>query len=310
MASIQMEAIRTMTAEMTQSAGAGFFGQIDPAHMREIVEINQANMPIPDGVTFTDCMLDGMYAELSTPNDGREDAVILYCHGGGLICGTAKTARGYASVLAKESRIPVYSFSYGLAPEHTFPEPVDDCFKAYKRVMEMHPDVPLYLIGESAGAYLSLATALKVRDEGLRRPAGIILNSVVIDFSGTLDRSWSGWAEDTVTDDSIKGQLADFYCPDKSLRTHPYCSPLFADFKDLPPMLVVWDKGEALAPDSEEVIRKATEARVPVEADRFEETFHACAPVLRNAPETSKMLDDTIAFIYKHLHDQKLDWEE
>lgn len=312
MSSIQMEAIRITTAQMTDDGlGKMFDKGIDPLHLREVVEVNQAAMPLQDGVTYVSCDMGGVESELSMPAYAREDAVIFYIHGGGLVCGNAYTSRGYAGMLAGESRIPVYACSYGLAPEHPFPEGMDDCVAVYKAILEKHPDVPVYLIGESGGALLSIATALKLRDEeDVQMPAGVIAYSPVMDFSGDLDRSWSGWDENTVTDDAIRGDLARFYCPDAAMRKDPLCSPHYADFIGFPPLYVVWDKGETLAPDAEDLIARATEARVPVEYARYEGTFHAFAPVGRNAPEGSKLLDDTIAFILRHLHDQKLDWEE
>ena len=312
MSSIQMQAIRITTADMTgDGLGKMFDTGLDPMHLREVIEINQAAMPLQEGVTYEECMMGGVESELSMPTFAREDAVIFYIHGGGLVCGTAKTSRGYAGMLAGESRIPVYACTYGLAPENPFPDGLNDCVVVYKAILEKHPDVPVYLIGESGGALLSVAAALKLRDEGdVQMPAGVIAYSPVMDFSGALDRSWAGWDESTVTNESICKDLADLYCPDRKTRTNPLCSPYYADFTGFPPLYVVWDKGETLAADAEELIEKARTARVPVEFDRYEGCFHAFAPVGRNAPEGAKLLDDTVAFIYRHLHDQKLDWEE
>ena len=312
MSSIQMEAIRVSTAEMTSDGlGKMFDTGLDPLHLREVIEINQATMPLQEGVTYEPCTMGGVEAELSVPPYAREDAVIFYVHGGGLVCGTAQTSRGYAGMLAGESRIPVYACTYGLAPEHPYPEGLEDCVSVYKAILEKHPDVPVYLIGESGGALLSIAIALKLKEEGnIQMPAGVIAYSPVIDFSGKLDRSHCGWDDGTITGDSITGDLANLYCPDPDKRTEPFCSPLYADFTGFPPLYVAWDKGETLAADAEELIALAGAARVHVTHDRYEGTFHAFAPVGRNAPEGSKMLDDTLAFIFQHLHDQKLDWEE
>lgn len=309
MASIQMEATRLTTQEMTNSGLPAFGGDIDPQKLRDQVETAQAAMPLQDGVTYIEGTLGGLEAELSMPPFARDDALILYLHGGGLICGTAKTSRGYAGMLAGESRIPVYSFTYSLAPEHPYPAAVEECFSAYCDAMEKHPDVPIYLIGESGGALLSLVTALMIRDRGVRLPAGVIAYSPIIDFSGHIDHSHFGWDEITVTADGIRA-ISDTYCPDKDKRTEPYCSPVYASFKDFPPLYVTWDAGETLAADAEKLLELAERDRVPVEFVRYEGCFHAFAPVGRNAPESSKMLDDTIAFIYRHLHDQHLDYEE
>ena len=111
-------------------------------------------MAIETDVTFIPEKIKDMDAEISMPAGARQDAVIIYIHGGGLICGNAVSSRGYASMLAGESKLPVYAFSYRLAPENKFPEAVDDCFAAYKAIQEKHPDKPVFLIGESGGAYL------------------------------------------------------------------------------------------------------------------------------------------------------------
>lgn len=302
MASMQMQAIRKATAAMTNSGMPSFGEDINPEKLRTAVETAQAAMPLREGVTIEETMLGGIEAELSMPSGARKDALILYIHGGGLVCGNAKTSRGYAGILAAESRIPVYSFSYRLAPEDPYPAALEDCYRAYCEALEKYPDIPVYLIGESGGALLSIVTALKIRDEGVRMPAGVIAYSPVIDWSGTLDRSHYGWDDETVTGPGLVS-LGRLYCPGESRRKEPYASPLFADFKNFCPLYVAWDIGETLAIDAEKLIKIAQAARVPVEYARYEGCFHAFAPVGRNAPEGAKLLDDTIAFMYRHLHD-------
>lgn len=309
MSSIQMDAIRITTIEMTNSGLPAFGEDIDPQRLRDAVETAQAAMPLQDGVSYEQTTLGGCEAELSMPSYAREDALILYIHGGGLVCGNARTSRGYAGMLAGETRIPVYSFSYALAPERPYPAALDDCVAAYLDAMEKHPDVPIILIGESGGALLCLTTALRLRDEGVRSPAGVVANSPVIDFSGVLDHDHTGWDDGTIKKGGL-GMLAKLYCPDPAMRTDPLVSPLYADYKDFPPLFVSWDQGETLAADAEKLIEIATAARVPVEQDRFRGCFHAFAPVGRNAPEGAKLLDDTMAFMFRHLHDQGLDFEE
>ena len=305
MASYLMQTIREMTREMTNSGMPMFGEDINAAKLREVIEEAQGNMPLQPGVTYEPCTLAGLEAELSVPAYSREDAIILYLHGGGLVCGNARTSRGYAGMLAGESRIPVYSFSYHLAPEDPYPAAVDDCVNFYKAVMDKHPDIPIFLIGESGGGLLCVTTALKLRDEGVRAPAAAVIYSPVMDFSGTIDRRGRGYEEITVTEPGL-GALARLYCPDEAIRTRPLVSPYFADFTSCCPMYVSWDKGETLAADAEALIERLEDARVPVEYHRYEGCFHAFAPVGRNTPESSRLLDDSIAFMLRHLHDQHL----
>lgn len=309
MASFMMQAIRETTRDMTNS-GLPMFGEaFDPARLRGVVEEAQLVMPRQEGVTYEKTELDGIEAELSMPSYARDDALILYIHGGGFVCGNASTSQGYAGMLAGESRIPVYSISYRLAPEDSYPAGLDDCIRAYKAILEKHPDIPICLIGESAGATLSLVTALRLRDEGVREPAAVVLNSPVMDLSGTLDHTGYGYDEITVTPAGIV-DMAKAYSPIETTRTNPYVSPIFADYTGCCPLYVAWDKGETLAADSEKLVELALAARVPVEYKRYEGCFHAFAPTGRNTPESSELLDASIAFMLKHLHDQKLDYEE
>lgn len=157
----------------------------------------------------------------------------------------------------------------------------------------------LYIHG---GALLSIAAALRLRDEGVRMPAGVVVSSPVIDFSETLDRSHCGWDEITVTEAGLRS-LGKLYCPDEAQQKDPYVSPLFADFTGCCPLHVSWDKGETLAADAEALIALAQKARVPVEYARYEGCFHAFAPVGRSTPESARLLDDTIAFMLRHIHD-------
>lgn len=309
MASVQMESIRAYTQEMTSAALATFSGKIDEKLQRWVVEEAQATMPLQDGVAFIPLTLGGVDAELSKPAFARDDAIILYLHGGGLVCGNAQTSRGYASMLAGESRIPVYSFSYRLAPEDPYPAPLDDCVNAYKEAMELHPDVPIFLIGESGGGLLSITTALRLRDEGIRMPAAIVVYSPVTDFSGSLDYTGYGWDDITITPAGLAG-LADCYVPDISKRTEPYASPYFADFTGFCPTYVAWDRGETLARDAEVLVEKLLKANVPVTYHRFDGCFHAFAPLGRNAPEGAELLDESIAFMLQHMHRQRLNYDE
>ncbi len=86
--------------------------------------------------------------------------VIVNVHGGGFVYGTKETYQYYCSDLAKRGFI-VVSFSYRLAPKHRFPKQLEDINLVMKWVkehqerylMDLHH---LYLIGDSAGAHLSL----------------------------------------------------------------------------------------------------------------------------------------------------------
>ena len=83
MASFLMQTIREYTREMTNNGLPSFGAEIDPEQLRSQVEVAQAEMPLQPGVIYEACELGGIEAELSMPSYAREDAIIMYMHGGG-----------------------------------------------------------------------------------------------------------------------------------------------------------------------------------------------------------------------------------
>ena len=301
MASEQMEGLKRIMQEMMAKGFAPEFGSdIDPATLRNVIEQAQSGMPqIPD-ITFIPEKFGDMDAELSMPKNARDDAIIVYIHGGGLICGNAYTSRGYASILASETKIPTYAFSYRLAPENPYPAAVDDCFNAYKIILEKNPEKPIFLIGESGGAYLCIVTAMKARDNGVKMPTGIIPYSPLIDLSDTLDRTSDNNKDFTVKPEFLPS-LQKMYVSSPAQLKDRYVSPYYDDFHDMCPMFLAWDKTETLAKDSEVIMEKAHAIGVEVAGKGYDDCFHAFATAGRGTSESSEVLDNTIAFMEAHI---------
>ncbi|MDR1220383.1 MAG: alpha/beta hydrolase [Treponema sp.] len=273
-----------------------FDGGMDVPRLRAVMESAQKAMPTESGVTFIPETLAGIEAEICTPQNARADAVIFYIHGGGFVCGNAFTSRGYGSLLAGETKIPVHTLSYRLAPEHPYPAAVDDCFNAYKDLAQRHTGKPVFLIGESGGGLLCLTTALKAKDAGLPLPAGVIAYSPIVDFSGILDRS-ANEGKDFTVNASWLGAINTMYCPDEGTRKDPYVSPVYGNYVGFPPLFLAWDSTETLAADSEQIAQMAKEAGVEVQSKSYPDCFHAFATAGRGTPESAEVLAATVTFI-------------
>jgi acetyl esterase len=88
---------------------------------------------------------------------------IIYYHGGGFVLGDLDTHDGIARRLALFSGLQVFSIAYRLAPENPYPAPLDDCVAAAHWVHARIGGARFGLAGDSAGANLALATALRLR---------------------------------------------------------------------------------------------------------------------------------------------------
>jgi len=283
--SLKMKFVRFIVKRM--SKGMFNAGQMDVKLIRQKLEKAYAGHSVEKGVTVKYESFNGIEVAVFSPDFPTSDNIVYYVHGGGLVTGDRSTAGPYSSELALATGCRVVSCSYRLAPEYPFPAGFDDSFSVYKYLLENNPDSKISLIGESGGAYLSLVLALKARDEQIRLPSSVVINSIVADMSGKIERA-DIREETTVTVSGLK-QLADMYAPGQDLK-NPYISPIYADFKGLPPLKVVYDKGELLAIDSKLVAEKAKQASVPVEVTEYKGCFHAFTTTGKNTPESKAEL--------------------
>ena len=114
-------------------------------------------------------------AWIITPGVANHRA-ILYLHGGGYIEGSITSHQDLAQRISKASETRVLMLDYRLAPEHPFPAALEDSIAAYKWLINSKGYNPKSLIiaGDSAGGGLTLATLLKLRDQGFPLPAAAV----------------------------------------------------------------------------------------------------------------------------------------
>lgn len=300
MSSIAMQMTKKMMKEQYAQQGINSASAFDPMQMRTYSDSSMLMLPVEEGVRFEPVQLGIMPGEACVPEKYSADAVLFYIHGGGLVAGNAQTSRSYAAVLANASGHTVYTASYRLAPENTWPAAQEDCLSAYEALLEKYPETPIVLIGESGGAFLSIVTTLLAREKGLRLPAVVAAYSAPLAWDGTVDRSRNKDTDVSLTEEALQ-QMAELYCPDTWLRKSWQVSPLHADYTGFPPLLLRWDESEILAADCELLKAKAEAAGVEVQAKGYDDAFHAFPTLGHMLPESEEVLQDTIAFIRAHI---------
>lgn len=182
----------------------------------------------------------------------------LHFHGGGFVMGAPDQQDTMLDLFARERGLAVVSASYRLAPEHPFPAAPDDCLAAALWVIEQHRagrfgDGPLFIGGESAGAYLVATTLLRLREQGLVSAfRGAVLNFGVFDLSLTPSaRQWGG--RYAIISTPIMRKYVEAFAPDTpdaAALQAPALSPLYADLKGLPPALFTVGTQDPLLDDS------------------------------------------------------------
>jgi acetyl esterase/lipase len=264
--------------------GAGFLGKL-PADF-ELLPIS----------------IEGLSAEWMLPSQATKDKVILYFHGGGLVIGSVKAHRGIVAKFVKGSGIRALVFDYGLAPEHPFPEGLNDSIKAYHYLLaEGVKPANIVFMGDSGGGNLCLATLLALKDKNIPLPAAAVVLSPWTDLKNSGESFETNALVDTLTWRDAQIVFSKYYAGDNDPGL-PLISPLYGDLKGLPPLLIYVGGDELMRDDSTRFAQKAKDAGVEVTLRVGEGMFHcypACAPLF---PEATQAMDEICTFIKTHVN--------
>lgn len=226
---------------------------------------------------------------------GDAGRALLYCHGGGFQIGSVRSHDGLMARLAEASGMRVLGFDYRLAPEHRFPAAPDDAFAVYRALAEAG-EVPLALVGDSAGGGLALATAMRARDAGLPLPRALVLLSPWLDLT-MGGESYSLLAEkDIFSRPAQLKAMARTYLGRDHAPSDPAASPVLGDLSSLPPILVHAGGHDITLDDSHLLADRATAQGGRVEVEVFAGMCHHFQ-VFEELPEAALSLARIGAFL-------------
>jgi acetyl esterase/lipase len=173
-----------------------------------------------------------------------------------------------------------------LAPEFPFPSALEDALEAYRWLIRGGNDPRgIVLCGDGAGGNLAISAAMALRDAKLPVPAAIVAMSPWTDlaFGG-------GSLLNAAKTDRIMSVPALMYCARHYLSgeipTNPLASPLYGDFKSLPPTLLHAGALEILRDDAVRTAQAAERGGVDVSVEVFDNMPHLfqAFPLLPEAP--------------------------
>lgn len=261
-------------------------GDIDVPEERKTFEsMGKICKPLA-GVTIETREVGGVACDVVT--HAEHDRRIVYFHGGAFCLGAPSGYRNWLTHLAVATRAELVVPDYRLAPEHPFPAAPDDALSVWKAANATA------MMGDSAGANLTLATTIRARDDGAKTPESIMLISPWIDLDHTGETLKTNAEKDPLVREGDSRAHAALYFGKTSPRD-PRVSPLFADLRGLPRTYVQVGKDEALLDDARRFDVRAKEAGVDVKTDLFDGVFHVWHFFAGVAPEA----DDAIARIAK-----------
>ncbi|QMU71731.1 alpha/beta hydrolase fold domain-containing protein [Streptacidiphilus sp. P02-A3a] len=286
-------------SELLQNSPLDLGGDVEK--MRRVFDEMLGSAPLPDDVRTRTTELGGVPAvEVRAGAAVAASGTVLYFHGGAYAIGSAASSVGLVSEIARRTAATALTVDYRLAPEHPFPAAVGDALAAYRALLDRGvPAGSVAVTGESAGGGLALALLLAIRDAGLPQPSSATVMSPWTDLtlSGATMTTRAD-ADPAVTRQALETRAAD-YLAGADPRT-ALASPLHADLRGLPPLLIQVGGREILLDDALRLAARAARADVPVSLRTFPGAPHVFQGFAAFADEAAQALDEVAAFITSH----------
>ena len=232
--------------------------------------------------------------------DTSPDHALLFLHGGGYVLGMTSHLR-FAGWMCRASGAQTYMIDYRLAPEHPYPAAIEDATAAYLALLEQYPAGHIVIAGDSAGGNLALATAVAIRDSKLPLPAALGLISPWVDLTHSGETIQTHAQRDPMIRPDWGRANARHYAGGTPLDD-PRISPLFAELKGLPPMLIHVGSEETLLSDAERLAESAGIAGVDVRLHRYDGLWHDFQLHAGVLPESGQSIVEMGEFLRSHMH--------
>ena len=221
-------------------------------------------------------------ALLYIPVEGKTDACLLYCHGGGYAFPAAPYQYKLARIYAQQVGCRVLFPDYRLAPEYPFPAAVDDCFAAYRRLLEMAEGAGIAVCGDSAGGTLSMAVCLRALDERLPAPCAQLLTYPAVGDAGETE-SLRRYTDTPMCNSRDMDTYGAWYVQDEAAGKLAYRSPIEAEsFAGIPMTYIETAEFDALRDSAILYAEKLRSAGIEVELHNTKGTVHGYDMMLKS----------------------------
>ncbi|MBR0061056.1 MAG: alpha/beta hydrolase, partial [Selenomonadaceae bacterium] len=257
--------------------------------------------------TYEKFLIDGVKVErLANPKQKKSARVVLQLHGGGYIWGLADS---YRDIAVKQAVLcdarEVFLVDYRLAPENLYPAALDDAAKVYAELLNRGIDSKnIIVFGDSAGGNLALELSLYLKEKNLPQPAMLILISPWTTLETGLPSRTENADRDLIlgriNPEMNSGVANPVYGGDLPLND-PRLSPIYADLKNLPPMLIQIGGYELFVDEGIELLKRATADGLDVTLSVYAGMSHDFSILLPELDDSIKSFAEIKNFVNLHM---------
>ncbi|MCH5209855.1 MAG: alpha/beta hydrolase [Oscillospiraceae bacterium] len=226
-----------------------------------------------------------------SPKNGSNGKVILFLHGGGgMMCPTVLHYR-MASDLVRQTGADLYFPFYPLAPEATVTDSIFHIKKVYDVILKEHNSENITVIGDSAGAVLSVSVCGYTD----KKPNGVVLISPGVGMEKNDGKMEQMEPYDAILSMKTINLIKKYWLRGVDIKS-PEINVTSRDYTGFPPMMLYYGTKELFYPYIDELIERITECGVSLEVHEGKDMCHdwAIADVI---PEGRKAIREISAFV-------------
>jgi acetyl esterase len=251
----------------------------------------------------------GVRVRVYDPGVRSPAPVLVYLHGGGFTLFSLDTHDRLMREYAAAGGFLVAGVDYALSPEARYPRALDQVVDVVDWLTgpgaaEVGSDPARIAIGgDSAGAHLSMAAALRLRDRGSRDALqGLLLNYGA--FGGPCsDASEAafGGPEALLNRAEVDYYLGNYLGAADAYPNDPYARPCIADLAGLPPAFFVIPDRDVLAEQSRDMAERLEKAGVEAEAREYAGATHSFLEAMSISALARQAIADGAAWVRTRL---------
>lgn len=130
-----------------------------------------------EAVTITKEVIKDITCHWFKPKNSKNYELVIYVHGGGYAIGSVKSHKAMVSHFANGLERTILFVEYSLAPEKPYPDGLNDIVNIYQWAAELFINHQLYLMGDSAGGGLVIASIKEIDQQKIKSPKAVALIS-------------------------------------------------------------------------------------------------------------------------------------
>jgi monoterpene epsilon-lactone hydrolase len=294
MAQTEIEDIRALLQSKPRPVGW--------AARRERLDAIGCVWPVAKDVKLKPVDVSGIPGEWSFAPGSDDSRVLMFFHGGGYCSGSIVSHRRMVTEAGRAAGMRTLAIAYRLAPEHPFPAACNDAFTAWRFLRDQGiPAAQIAIGGDSAGAGLTVALITRLRDAHEELPACAWLVSPWTDLTLSGATLVTKAAIDPIIHKEYLNELVEAYLPAQVERNDPRVSPLYADLRNFPPLLIQVGSAETLLDDAVRFARAAGAADAAVTLEIWPHMIHAWHLWNAHLEDGRRALATTGSFIRAHI---------